>query len=106
MKRIIVGIVAACCLAFAGVASASVDTNLAVAIKRGLTNGAAKWVVIDGTHTASSGTFTGVFCSNTYVSKTSTTFLFQPIRFTIKSANYTNNGTVEHPTSVEFGAAC
>lgn len=107
-KRIIAVLVAiAACLVFAGTAAASVDTNITASVKR-VQDGFPKWVLIDGTHTASGGTFTGEMCSRQVVfSDGSIVWLSGYFVFTINRSVYGNNGnTVDMGTVTDTGKGC
>lgn len=108
MKKIAVFLAAlVACLSLAAPALASVDTNLANSVKRVESNGDAKWVVINGTHTAASGTFTATMCSSTFVSTSQVIFTFRAVRYMFGTSTYSNNGNVVHMgNQVTFGSAC
>lgn len=108
MKRIVTLIVTVACLAFAGVAVASVDTNLVASVKR-VQDYYPKWVVINGTHTAASGYFSGAFCSRQYVDTVNNQidWLSYYQVFNVGTSTYSNYGNVVHLMNVvDTGKAC
>lgn len=101
-KRLVVlCVVLASFLAMASAAFASVDTNLAVSVKAENWN-AAKWVIINGTHTASSGYFSAQECTSQWVDtlNNQVTYFAYPMIWNIGTSTYTNSGKTTHIQSV------